>query len=148
MAFGENMAPTAEPAPRTDQRYRKARADHRDETAEDYTEAVADLLQRNGEARVKDLADMMGVSHVTVSRVVSRLMEKGYLITEPYRPIMLTERGKRLAEHARARHELTRDFLLALGVPAEVAEMDAEGMEHHLSEETMDAMRAFIAARR
>jgi len=142
------MAPTADPAPRTDHRFRKARTDHRDETAEDYTEAVAELLQRHGEARVKDLAEMMGVSHVTVSRVVSRLMEKGFLITEPYRPIMLTERGKRLAEKAKARHDLALEFLLALGVPQESAEMDAEGIEHHLSDETMEAMRRYVAERR
>lgn len=63
---------------------------------------------------------------------------------EPYRSIFLTEEGKSLAEHARERHDLVLRFLLALGVPQEVADVDAEGIEHHVSAQTLDAMRRFV----
>jgi DtxR family manganese transport transcriptional regulator len=121
------------------------RADHRTETAEDYTEAVAELLEKHGEARVKDLSEMMGVSHVTVSRVVSRLVERGLLDTEPYRPIALTEAGAELAARAKHRHTLAVRFLQAIGVPDETALLDAEGIEHHLSDETVAAVERFLA---
>jgi DtxR family manganese transport transcriptional regulator len=64
--------------------------------------------------------------------------------TEPYRSIFLTDKGKRLAEDARKRHALVLNFLLALGVPREDAEIDAEGIEHHLSPRTLQIMRRFL----
>ncbi|MEO1128372.1 MAG: manganese-binding transcriptional regulator MntR [Planctomycetota bacterium] len=123
--------------------FRRTRADHRDETAEDYVEAVATLVESHGEARVRDLARMMGVSHVTVSRIVKRLCDQGLLTTEPYRPIELTSRGRTLAENARQRHEIVERFLRALGVSAKQAAIDAEGIEHHVSRETLRAMERF-----
>jgi DtxR family transcriptional regulator, manganese transport regulator len=125
-------------------RFRGTRAAHRDETAEDYVEAVAQLVAERGEARVKDLAVMMGVSHVTVTRIVSRLQKEGLLRTEPYRPISLTAEGRRLAERSRRRHETVLAFLLAIGVPRKQAEVDAEGIEHHVSDATVRAMKRVI----
>lgn len=122
------------------ERFRRTRADHRDETAEDYVEAVAHLIDASGEARVRDLAQMMGVSHVTVSRIVSRLCDEGYLETAPYQPITLTKRGSDLALASQERHDVVLRFLLAIGVPRAHAEIDAEGIEHHVSEDTIRAM--------
>jgi len=125
-------------------RFRSTRAAHRDETAEDYVEAIQQIIDRAGEARVRDLARMMGVSHVTVSRNVSRLVKAGLVRTEPYRPIELTEEGRELARAARRRHEIVLAFLKSIGVPDRQAEIDTEGIEHHVSEETIRAMQRIL----
>jgi DtxR family manganese transport transcriptional regulator len=124
--------------------FRKVRADHAGETAQDYVEAVSDIVHRVGECRVKDLAAHMGVSHVTVTRVIARLHDEGLVDTEPYRPVRLTARGERLAAESRRRHEIVLAFLLALGVPEGEARRDTEGLEHHVGEATLDAMARFI----
>lgn len=125
----------------TADRFRTTRAAHRDETAEDYVEAVAQLIEERGEARVRDLAQMMGVSHVTVTRIIARLQNENLVATEPYKPITLTTKGRRLATEARKRHEIVLAFLLAIGVPRKQAEIDAEGIEHHVSDATIRAMK-------
>ena len=131
--------PKRPPSPHAD-RFRTTREAHRDETGEDYVEAVAQLIAQGGEARVRDLARMMGVSHVTVSRIVGRLQGEGLLDTAPYRPITLTAKGKRLAERVQKRHDVVLRFLRAIGVPTKQAEIDAEGIEHHVSDATIRAM--------
>ncbi len=129
----------------SDNVFAKTRADHATETAEDYVEAVSDLVHRQGECRVKDLASFFGVSHVTVSRIIARLQELELVETEPYRPIRLTARGERLAAESRRRHAVVVKFLRAIGVPADIAEHDAEGIEHHVSEGTLICMETFLA---
>jgi len=109
------------------------------ETAEDYVEAIGDLSALQGEARAVDLAKRLGVSHVTVVRTVARLQRDGYVSTRPYRSIFLTEKGSRLAEASRRRHDIVVAFLRSLGVPEEIAQTDAEGIEHHVSPETLEA---------
>jgi DtxR family manganese transport transcriptional regulator len=127
---------------------RQTRRRHLLETAEDYVEAIAELLDTVGEARAVDLARRLGVSHVTVSRTVSRLQRDGYVSARPYRAMFLTEKGADLARTARARHELVVAHLRSLGVPERVAQRDAEGIEHHVSAETLAAFRRHIGARR
>lgn len=132
------------PLPISD-RFRGTRAAHEDETAEDYVEAIADIITAQDQARVRDLVRIMGVSHVTVSRIVARLVREGLVLSEPYQPITLTPAGRRLAARSRARHEAVLAFLLAIGVPARQAEIDAEGIEHHVSQATIRAMRTALA---
>jgi DtxR family transcriptional regulator, manganese transport regulator len=122
-------------------RFRRTRAAHRDETAEDYVEAIHQICSQKGEARVRDLAQYMGVSHVTVTRIITRLAKAGLVETEPYRPIELTAAGRRLAVRIGERHETVLAFLRSLGVPVKQAEIDAEGIEHHVSDATIRAMR-------
>ncbi len=124
--------------------FRKVRADHASETAQDYVEAVSDIVHRHGMCRVKDLASLMGVTHVTVSRVISRLQDEELVETEPHKPIRLTARGERLAAESRRRHEIVLAFLRALGVPETDAQRDTEGIEHHVGEATLSRMRAFV----
>ncbi|MCE9520771.1 MAG: manganese-binding transcriptional regulator MntR [Verrucomicrobia bacterium] len=124
--------------------FRKVRSANAAETAQDYAEAIAELIENDGEARPTDLARMFGVSHVTVIRTVARLQRDGLLITRPYRSIFLTPKGAALAAECRERHALVVAFLLALGVPRAAAEGDAEGIEHHLGAETIAAFRAFL----
>ena len=123
---------------------RRTRRKHARETAEDYVEAIADLSAAHGEARVVDLARRLGVSHVTVNRTVARLQRDGLVTSQPYRAIFLTPAGRRLAGEARRRHETVVMFLQSMGVPDDVAVMDAEGIEHHVSPETLAAMERWI----
>ena len=128
-------------------RFRRTRADHAGEVAEDYTELIADLIERRGEARVVDLADALGVSHVAVSKMLRRLDVAGLVVAAPRGPITLTARGRTLAARARWRHGTVVAFLRSLGVPDAVADADAEGIEHHCSRATIAAMaRALRAA--
>ena len=121
--------------------HRRTRDDHSMETAEDYVEAVADVIDQTGACRVTDLAERFGVSHVTVSRIVGRLEKAGYVVTQPRRPIELTASGRRLAEQSRHRHEIVYGFLLAIGVSERTAAIDSEGIEHHVSRETVERLR-------
>ena len=111
------------------------------ETAQDYAEAIADLAATHGEARAVDLARRLGVSHVTVIRTIARLQRDGYVSTRPYRSIFLADKGLRIAEESRRRHEIVVAFLRALGVPDAIAQTDAEGIEHHVSPETLAAFK-------
>jgi DtxR family manganese transport transcriptional regulator len=129
------------------ERFKKARDDNAAEAAADYVELIQDLIDEFGEARATDLANHMGVSHVTVSKGLQRLVKSGLVTYRPYRSIFLTDKGRELARDARERHVIVLQFLLALGVSNTVAEQDAEGMEHHLSPETMSALRTFLTAR-
>jgi DtxR family transcriptional regulator, manganese transport regulator len=117
----------------------RTRQEHSQETAQDYVEMIAELIDTTGEARVIDLARRLGVTHVTVSRTLQRLRREGLVTSLPYRSIFLTAAGTRLSEESRHRHEIVVEFLQSLGVPAAVAHSDAEGIEHHVSRETLDA---------
>ncbi len=125
----------------------QTRREHANEIAEDYVEAIADLLVELGEARVVDLAKRLGVTHVTVNRTIARLQQAGLVTTQPYRAIFLTEKGRTLAAACKSRHETVVAFLLGLGIPERVAEMDAEGIEHHVSPETLSAFKRHTAPR-
>jgi DtxR family manganese transport transcriptional regulator len=127
---------------------RQTRAEHAAEKAQDYVEAIADLTTTHGEARAVDLARRFGVSHVTVIRTVARLQRDGYVSTQPYRSIFLTQKGSQLADESRRRHEIVLAFLRSLDVPEAIAQADAEGIEHHVSPETLSAFKRFTAAKR
>lgn len=127
--------------------FAKVRVDHSTETAEDYVEGISDIIHRHGECRVKDLARRMGVSHATVVRTIARLAKAGLAMSEPYRPIRLTAKGEQIAAQSRRRHEIVLSFLLALGVQSVEAARDAEGIEHHVSPNTLERMKAFITER-
>lgn len=125
----------------------RTRRDHRTETAEDYVEAVLQVINEREVCRVVDLAKRFAVSHVTVTKTVSRLKTGGYLARELYGPIELTRKGRRMAEASMERHQIVYEFLVALGITSSTAEIDAEGMEHHVSEETLAKFREFAATR-
>ncbi len=125
-------------------RFSQARAARSTATLEDYTELIAELLATYGEARTADIARRLGVAHPTASKTIARLKREGLAVARPYRGIFLTEAGRAMAERARARHRLVVEVLLALGVPPESAEADAEGIEHYVSEETLKAFERFV----
>jgi DtxR family transcriptional regulator, manganese transport regulator len=129
-------------------RFKRVRDAHQTEMAEDYVELIADLIDEKGEARLVDLADRLGVTKPTVNSAIQRLQRDGLVTSEPYRSIFLTEKGRALAASSRERHQVVRDFLVALGIDAETAASDAEGIEHHVSEATLEAFRRFLARSR
>ncbi len=116
--------------------------------AEDYVEAIAEIVDRNGLCRANDLVQLFNVTHATVNNTVGRLVRDGFVMTEPYQPLELTGKGKSLARKCRERHEVVRAFLLALGVSEATAIADSEGIEHHVSPETLRAMKSVVETQR
>ena len=143
---GKGEADTAElPAELTQaRRFGKTRSARSGALLEDYVELIADLLANRREARPTDVARRLGVSHATAIKTIARLKREGLATGRPYRGVFLTEEGERLAARVRARHRLVVNVLLALGVPTEAAEADAEGIEHYVSEATLKAFAQFL----
>jgi len=125
--------------------FKRVRADHKEELAADYVELIADLIDERGEARCTDIALRLGVANATVVKALRRLQTAGLVEQEPYRSIFLTIEGWKQAEDGRRRHAVVERFLLSLGVSQETAHTDAEGIEHHVSHETLRAMARFLA---
>ena len=118
-------------------KFDRIRRAHQSEVAEDYVEMIAELIAETGEARSVDLAARFGVTSPTVNAIIHRLQREDLVETRPYRSIFLTAAGQALADKARDRHRIVRDFLLTIGLPETIAEEDAEGIEHHVSPETL-----------
>ncbi|WP_346894232.1 manganese-binding transcriptional regulator MntR [uncultured Roseibium sp.] len=129
-------------------RFNQARSARASALLEDYTELIADLLQEHGEARITDIARCLGVTHPTATKAVARLKREGLAVSRPYRGVFLTEEGAEMAERVRARHRLVVELLIAVGVPEEAAEMDAEGIEHYVSETTLAAFERYLKDKR
>ncbi|WP_394003006.1 manganese-binding transcriptional regulator MntR [Luteimonas sp. WGS1318] len=125
--------------------FRQVREARRAELVEDYVELISDLIADSGEARQVDIAERLGVAQPTVQRMLQRLVRDGLVLQKPYRGAFLTDAGERLAQASRARHQTVEAFLLALGVPEDIARRDAEGIEHHVSPETLAVFAAFVA---
>jgi len=124
--------------------FERVRQAHQREVVEDYVELIADLIDVTGEARAVDLAERLGVTNATVNNTLNRLTREDLVTRQRYRSIFLTDSGRQIAEAARERHSLVRDFLVRLGVDPETAEIDAEGIEHHTSEKTLAALKRFL----
>lgn len=141
-----DAADQADPAPEA-ARFDRARQAQARALLEDYTELIADLTADHGEARITDIAARLGVTHPTATKAVARLRREGLAVSRPYRGVFLTEAGAAMAEASRARHRVVVDLLLALGVPPEAAETDAEGIEHHVSDVTLRAFERWLLDR-
>ena len=137
-----------ETAPSHARRFGRAREARAASMLEDYTELIADLRAANGEARMTDIASHLGVAHPTASKTIARLKREGLAVSKPYRGVALTPAGEAMAERSRRRHRLVVDVLIAIGVPREAAEADAEGIEHYVSKASLDAFDAFLKAKR
>lgn len=124
--------------------FRHVRNARRQELVEDYVELISDLLRSGGEARQVDLACRLGVSQPTVAKMLARLAESGFVSQRPYRGIFLTEAGEKLAEVSRRRHQIVEQFLVAIGVDEDSARRDAEGIEHYVSEATLNAFVRYL----
>jgi DtxR family manganese transport transcriptional regulator len=125
-------------------RFGKARSAQSGALLEDYVELISDLLSSAGEARPTDIARRLGVAHATAIKTIGRLKREGLAVAKPYRGVFLTDAGEQLAARVRARHRVVVDLLVAVGVPSEAAESDAEGIEHHVSDATLQAFATFL----
>ena len=123
-------------------KFDRIRRSHQSEVAEDYVEMIAELIDETGEARIVDLAARFGVTSPTVNAIIQRLQREELVESRPYRSIFLTDAGRALAEASRNRHKVVYDFLVSIGVPPKIAEEDAEGVEHHVSPETLEVFKA------
>ena len=126
--------------------FKAVRKAHQREIVEDYVELIADLIDEGGEARQVDIAAHLGVSQPTVVKMLKRLVQEGFVSQRPYRGVFLTDDGRKLAEESRNRHRIVESFLCALGISLETARRDAEGIEHHVSPETLQAFEQLCAS--
>ena len=110
------------------------------QTAEDYLERIHELIEEKGYARVVDIASSLDVKQASVTSMVQKLGELGYLNYEKYRGLVLTEKGKAVATGIQQRHETLERFFSLFGLDAETQQRDIEGIEHHLSPETVDVL--------
>jgi len=129
---------------RNPEHFKEIRAHRLLTIAEDYTELIADLINSKGHVRVCDIARNMGVSHVSVLKAIKRLIRDGYIIYNATRCLELTQKGKSIADFSKKKHLVLTEFLLHLGVPRHIVEKDVEGIEHHVSSITLDALMAFM----
>ena len=123
------------------QGFRQTRAARRSALVEDYIELIADLIEDGNEARQVDIAARLGVAQPTVAKMLVRLVAEGLVTRKPYRGVFLTDAGYAIAKDSRSRHQIVEAFLRSLGVSAETARIDAEGIEHYVSAETLQAFR-------
>ncbi|MDF1755173.1 MAG: iron dependent repressor, metal binding and dimerization domain protein [Verrucomicrobiales bacterium] len=124
--------------------HERVRRQHASELAQDYVEAIYIALEEGRNLRVADLQEIFGVSHVTVIRTLRRIEEQGLLANAKSGELALSPEGRKLAKLSADRHDLLVRFFRALGVSEAQADADAEGAEHHLSEETLGAIRRFL----
>ena len=113
------------------------------QSLEDYLEAIYIQIAEGRPAQVKDVAKTLSVKMPSVVKAIHELKKLGLVTQEPYSPIELTTKGRRVARQVLGRHNLIRTFLVKLGVSAKVADKDACLMEHILSAETIDKIRSY-----
>ncbi|MGI0003818.1 MAG: metal-dependent transcriptional regulator [Candidatus Nitrosotenuis sp.] len=111
---------------------------------EDYLEVIAELVELKGYATTLDVSRYMNVSAPSVTKMLQRLDENGYLKYEKYHGINLTPKGINLADAIRQKHGILLEFFEILGIEHETANQDAEGIEHHLNPRTIKQLRKFI----
>src|SRR3982751_5741228 len=107
------------------------------QSAEDYLERIHELIEEKGYARVVDIASSLEVREASVTSMVQKLGELGYLKYEKYRGLILTDKGREVAKRIQSRHETLSRFFSLLGLSAETQQRDIEGIEHHMSPSTV-----------
>jgi Mn-dependent DtxR family transcriptional regulator len=110
------------------------------QSAEDYLERIYALMEEKGYARVVDIASSLGVKQASVTRMVQKLAELGYLNYEKYRGLILTDKGRAVAVRIKDRHQTLARFFSLFGLDEETQQRDIEGIEHHLSADTFEVL--------
>jgi len=112
---------------------------------EDYLETIYELIQEKGYARVSDIAAALDLQPSSVTRMVQKLDEQNYVVYERYRGLVLTAKGEQIGRQMRRRHRTLEQFLRLIGVEDEdIIQQDVEGIEHHVSLTTMNALRRLV----
>jgi Mn-dependent DtxR family transcriptional regulator len=129
-------------AARTPRRSRTVTLSHGlSEQTEDYLERIQELIDRKGYARVSDIAEALKITPSTVSSMVRRLARAGFIHFENYRGLGLTAAGRAVAARIQERHRILTEFLESLGLESAIVRHDVEGIEHHVSPSTLEAIR-------
>ena len=123
---------------------RDAAQDQHTDRMEDYLEVIYELINQKGYATAVDISESLNVSSPSVTKMLQRLDESKYLRYEKYRGINLTNEGIAVAENIREKHYLLAEFFKMIGVDENTANLDAEGIEHHLHPETLKRLQQFI----
>ncbi len=108
---------------------------------EDYLEKIYELIKGKGYARVSDIAMELNLQPSSVTKMVQKLAEAGYIHYERYRGLVLTPAGEALGEEMKGRHAMLEEFLRTIGVPEETLKIDVEGIEHHVSPATVKSLQ-------
>ncbi|MGH9991718.1 MAG: transcriptional regulator MntR [Nitrososphaera sp.] len=119
---------------------------NRTERMDDYLEVIYELIEQKGYATSVDISTYLNVSAPSVTRMLKKLDENGYLDYEKYRGIRLTDEGVVIAKNIRKSHTLLVEFLKMIGVDDDTSNRDAEGIEHHLHAETLKKLEGFVKA--
>nr|WP_295283377.1 metal-dependent transcriptional regulator [uncultured Blautia sp.] len=117
------------------------------ESAEDYLEAILILSKKGGGVRSVDIATMLGVSKPSVSHAMKLLREDAYIAMDRYGTVTLLEKGAEIANRIYERHMVLTKMLEGLGVSNEVARADACKMEHDISNESFEKIKAHLKAK-
>lgn len=107
---------------------------------EDYLEQIHNLIEAKGYARVVDIAGNLGVSQASVTNMIQRLDAEGYVVYERYRGVTLTEAGREIGRAIARRHEVLTRLLAGFGLDPKTVHEDVEGMEHHISRQTLEVL--------
>ena len=110
------------------------------QSAEDYLERIHELIEEKGYARVVDIASSLKVKQASVTSMVQKLGEAGYLKYEKYRGLILTDKGREVARKIRDRHQTLSRFFSLFGLDTDTQKQDIEGIEHHLSADTVEIL--------
>ncbi|MBN2909886.1 transcriptional regulator MntR [Polycladomyces sp. WAk] len=111
---------------------------------EDYLENIYKLIDQKGYARVSDIAEALDVHPSSVTKMVQKLDKDKYLVYEKYRGLVLTPKGKKIGKRLVDRHDLLEDFLRIIGVSEEKIYQDVEGIEHHLSWDSITCIEYLV----
>lgn len=116
------------------------------QSAEDYLERILELVQETGQARVVDIANSLNVRQASVTNMVKKLCELGYVDHEKYkRGLVLTKKGQQVALEIQRRHETLSSFFSMLELDDETQRRDIEGIEHHLSRGTVRVLEDLVS---
>lgn len=110
------------------------------QSAEDYLERIHELIEEKGYARVVDIASSLDVREASVTSMVQKLDELGFVKYEKYRGLILTDKGREVAQRIQGRHETLSRFFSLFNLSDETQQKDIEGIEHHLSPATVEVL--------
>lgn len=133
--------------PKKPAKRRKLSSHHREgltESAEDYLECISNLIEQNGYASVSDVADTLDLIRPSVSIMIKRLADLGYLRREPYRGFILTPEGEAVAASIQERHAVLTDLFRLMGMDPVAFHADIEGIEHHISNAALAKFKKLV----
>jgi len=111
---------------------------------EDYLERIYRLIHEKGYARVADIAEGLEVHPSSATKMIQKLDKDEYVVYEKYRGLILTPKGKKVGKRLVERHQLLEQFLETIGVKQENIYKDVEGIEHHLSSDSILCIESLV----